>query len=54
MVEGTPGSPYGDLCKDLTKVEENMKLRRREIEALLGEDEALLCLTSFPRYSIIH
>lgn len=49
MVEGTPGSPYGDLCKDLTKVEANMMLRRQEIEALLEKDEALLCLTSFPR-----
>lgn len=55
MIEGTPGSPYG--CSDnhsimlshFNHVEENMKIRRREIESLLDKDESLFSLTSFPR-----
>ncbi|XP_054157184.1 glutamate--cysteine ligase-like [Oppia nitens] len=30
-------------------VEENMKLRRREMRQLLNEDEKLMCITSYPR-----
>ena len=55
MVEGTPGMPYGASDLDLTllsnfnEVEKNMKIRRKEVESLLSKDEALLCITSFPR-----
>mgnify|MGYP007030523507 CR=1 FL=1 len=54
MVEGTPGKPYeiNALVTGLASfnlVEDNMKLRRMEIQTLLDADEALLCLTSFPR-----
>ncbi|RWS09698.1 glutamate--cysteine ligase catalytic subunit-like protein [Dinothrombium tinctorium] len=55
MIEGTPGSPYGlvsnhsAILSHFNTVEENMRLRRHEVEQLLAKDEALLCLTSFPR-----
>ncbi|XP_053213093.1 glutamate--cysteine ligase catalytic subunit-like [Panonychus citri] len=55
MVEGTPGMPYGASDLDITllsnfnEVEKNMKIRRKEVESLLSKDEALLCITSFPR-----
>ncbi|KAL5013742.1 hypothetical protein ScPMuIL_008012 [Solemya velum] len=49
MVEGTPGKPYGGLFAHFNLVESNMKLRREEIQKLLGPDEYPLSLTSFPR-----
>ncbi|KAG8198502.1 hypothetical protein JTE90_017368 [Oedothorax gibbosus] len=49
MIEGTPGKPYGALSSCFNVVEANMRARRLEVEALLGKDESLLCLTSFPR-----
>lgn len=56
MIEGTPGEPYGDnmhggqgLLSNFNVVEPNMKARRVEIEQLLGPDEHLMTLTSFPR-----
>lgn len=56
MIEGTPGKPYGvinqlgsGLLSYFNVVEANMKRRREEVQSLLAEDEALLCITSFPR-----
>ncbi|KAK7467809.1 hypothetical protein BaRGS_00036953 [Batillaria attramentaria] len=49
MVEGTPGRPYGGLMAHFNLVEANMRRRRREIEAVLAEDETPLSLTVFPR-----
>ncbi|XP_054157721.1 glutamate--cysteine ligase catalytic subunit-like [Oppia nitens] len=58
MIEGTPGKPYGidesnysggGSLAHFNVVEANMKSRRQEINALLDEDEALLCITSYPR-----
>lgn len=54
MIEGTPGKPFGNshesgIVSYFNQVEDNMKLRRKEIEKLLLEDESLLTLTSFPR-----
>jgi glutamate--cysteine ligase catalytic subunit len=60
MIEGTPGKPYGvinqlgsGLLSYFNVVEANMKARREEVQSLLGEDEALLCITSFPRFPSI-
>lgn len=53
MIEGTPGLPYGDSqfsFSQFNKVETNMKNRRKEIQALLEKDEAIISLTVFPRY----
>lgn len=56
MIEGTPGQPYGDngqgqnLYSNFNVVEANMRLRRAEIDQLLGGgDTMLVSLTSFPR-----
>ncbi|KAI1725863.1 glutamate-cysteine ligase domain-containing protein [Ditylenchus destructor] len=46
MIEGTPGLPYGGIdCFEI--VEANMRSRREEINALLGNDESILSI-SFP------
>eukprot|EP00172_Hildenbrandia_rubra_P002640 Plantae.Rhodophyta-Hildenbrandia_rubra.ctg3638.p1 GENE.Plantae.Rhodophyta-Hildenbrandia_rubra.ctg3638~~Plantae.Rhodophyta-Hildenbrandia_rubra.ctg3638.p1 ORF type:complete len:732 (-),score=106.62 Plantae.Rhodophyta-Hildenbrandia_rubra.ctg3638:1155-3350(-) len=49
MVEGTPGVPYRCYATDLGLVERNMRLRRREIDRLLGPNECVLTITAFPR-----
>ncbi|KAJ1925125.1 glutamate--cysteine ligase [Tieghemiomyces parasiticus] len=49
MVEGTPGSPYGDTFTDLLAVEGNLRCRRRLLESLCHSDEACVTLTTFPR-----
>ncbi|CAG2113465.1 unnamed protein product, partial [Medioppia subpectinata] len=58
QIEATPGQPYGhqnELNDDniwhnlFNTVEENMKSRRREIRELLDHDEAIICITNFPR-----
>ncbi|OMJ20578.1 Glutamate-cysteine ligase [Smittium culicis] len=48
MVEGTPGEPYGSNFKDLTKVEPNMRYRRQETTALLGPNQFILSVSTFP------
>jgi glutamate--cysteine ligase catalytic subunit len=50
MVEGTPGQPYGGLLAHFNIVEANMRFRREEAAALLQPGEALMSITSFPRY----
>jgi len=49
MIEGTPGRPYGGLISHFNIVEANMRHRREEVEQLLGPDEVIMSLTSFPR-----
>lgn len=49
MIEGTPGTPYRCYAADLDLVEQNMALRRREVEALLGPGQSVMTLTAFPR-----
>lgn len=49
MVEGTPGKPYGGHLAHFNVVEANMRLRRQEIQNLLGENEVPISLTTFPR-----
>lgn len=51
MLEGTPGKPYGGLMAHFNIVEANMKYRREEVQKYLNDDEAILTLTSFPRYT---
>ena len=61
MLEATPGKPYGisdsatgfGSLAHFNEVEANMKARRQEVNALLAQDESLLCITSFPRYVVI-
>ncbi|ORX43424.1 GCS-domain-containing protein [Piromyces finnis] len=48
MIEGTPGLPYGSKLKDLLKVEDNMKLRRKLIREKLGKNEVVVSITAFP------
>jgi len=48
MIEGTPGQPYEHQISCFNRVEANMRLRRKQVSELLGEDEYLLSLTSFP------
>lgn len=49
MIEGTPGQPYGCLLAHFNVVEANMRRRRRDVEQLLADDEAIMSLTNFPR-----
>ncbi|OQV17461.1 Glutamate--cysteine ligase catalytic subunit [Hypsibius exemplaris] len=49
MVEGTPGQPYGSEPSDWSEVEANMRARRKEVQALLPEGEAVLSISAFPR-----
>mmetsp|Transcript_14502 Transcript_14502/g.38788 ORF Transcript_14502/g.38788 Transcript_14502/m.38788 type:complete len:728 (+) Transcript_14502:137-2320(+) len=49
MVEGTPGVPYRCFAQDLVLVEQNMALRRREIEKLLNPNEIVLSIPAYPR-----
>lgn len=52
MVEGTPGVPYGSdgyVLSGLCEVEESMKYRRLEVQRVLGPNETVMSLTSFPR-----
>lgn len=49
MVEGTPGVPYRYYVADLVNVERNMMLRRKRISELLGKNETVMTLTTFPR-----
>ena len=48
MVEATPARPFDYDLNCFTKLQENMKLRRKMVEDLLDKDEHIICLTSFP------
>jgi glutamate--cysteine ligase catalytic subunit len=50
MVEGTPGQPYDHQIDCLNRLEANMRLRRRQVQDILGgdNDEFILSITSFP------
>lgn len=54
MVEGTPGKPYGGLMAHFNLVEANMKLRRQEIQTLLGSEEYPLSITAYPRLGCLN
>lgn len=49
MLEGTPNFPYHHDIKDLLCVEQNLILRRRQMEALLQNDECIVSIGNFPR-----
>ncbi|KAG0034427.1 hypothetical protein BGZ81_004677 [Podila clonocystis] len=49
MLEGTPGTPYMGLPRDLLAVEQNMKLRRALAQRWMKPNEVPVTLTSFPR-----
>ena len=44
----TPARPYGGFTTDLRLVEANMEFRRKMIEMLLGSDERLMTMSTFP------
>lgn len=48
MIEGTPGQPYEHQISCFNRVEANMRLRRKQASELLGENEYVLSLTTFP------
>lgn len=48
MIEGTPGFPYDHNISNFNKLEENMRLRRKQVQDMLNEDEYVLSLTTFP------
>ncbi|CAG2106922.1 unnamed protein product [Medioppia subpectinata] len=58
QIEATPGQPYGynsdlndknSMNNLFNNVENQMRERRLDIRGLLHEDEAILCLTNYPR-----
>ncbi|KAJ2745234.1 glutamate--cysteine ligase [Coemansia sp. BCRC 34301] len=48
MVEGTPGHPYNSTVNDLVNVEANMRRRREIVTQLMGKDEIILSVGSYP------
>ena len=46
MVVGTPGQPYENQISCFNKLEANMRLRRQQVQELLGEDEYIMSLIS--------
>lgn len=48
MIETIPGSPTDDDVNSLSKIQDNIKLRREVIQDFLGKDEYVVSLTSFP------
>merc|ERR1711971_1487870 len=53
MVEGTPGGPYGGSTNYFNTVEHNMRVRRRELEDLLEEDEVCVSISAFPDWAAL-
>lgn len=49
MIEATPAVPYGKSGRDISKVERNMALRRKELRKHLKANEEILSLPVFPR-----
>ena len=43
------GVPYGGKIDEFNLVEKNMRIRRKQVEQLLTEDESLMSITVFPR-----
>ncbi|XP_078480973.1 glutamate--cysteine ligase catalytic subunit-like [Ciona intestinalis] len=54
MVEGTPGVPYLGYMAQFNVVEGNMRMRRKEVQELLNEDEQIMSLTVFPRLGCVN
>ena len=48
MVEGTPRVPYGGYTHDLSRVEANMRLRRKRLASSLAEGEIAVTMPAFP------
>ena len=48
MIEGTPAKPYGDDMNDFIKLEDNIHLRRQQVNDLLDNDEYCFSLATFP------
>ncbi|KAN0047778.1 hypothetical protein ACTA71_002164 [Dictyostelium dimigraforme] len=49
MIEGTPGSPYVGLGKQLLRIQSSLKSRRENVEKHLKPNESILTITSYPR-----
>ncbi|KAI9300223.1 glutamate-cysteine ligase-domain-containing protein [Cunninghamella echinulata] len=50
MIEGTPGTPYGNTLKDLLKVESNMKNRRNLLKKACHVGDIPVTLVHYPRF----
>jgi len=48
MVEATPNRPYTGYTNDLLRVERNMRLRRKRMLCVLGENEIAPTVSTFP------
>lgn len=48
MIEGTPREPYGGYTVDLRRVEDNMRLRRKRLAAVLRDTELAVSMPAFP------
>ncbi|GAB1605628.1 glutamate--cysteine ligase catalytic subunit-like [Argonauta hians] len=49
MLEGKPKNPYTEDISQLTLVEPHLKERRRTVNLMLGPNERMVTLTTFPR-----
>ena len=54
MVEGTPRVPYGGFTSDLSRVEPNMRLRRKRLLSMLKEGEIVVTVPAFPLMGVGH
>jgi len=48
MAESSPHRPYGGALDDLVKVEASMRRRRDQINGVLGENEKMVTMTTYP------
>ncbi len=49
IIEAIPAKPIDDDINSFSKIEQNMKLRKKFIQDFLGDNEYVVSLTSFPR-----
>lgn len=49
MIEATPAQPFTADLNGFKFLEDNMATRRKLVEKLLDQDEAILAITNFPR-----
>ncbi|XP_055329199.1 glutamate--cysteine ligase catalytic subunit-like [Paramacrobiotus metropolitanus] len=49
MIESAPGTPNTSDLECFSKVEDNMRVRRSEANAVMKEDDFVMTLTNFPR-----
>lgn len=50
MIEGLPGSPFGQFLNAFTSIQRSMSKRREQLESHLPEGCCALTISMFPRY----